>query len=156
MQQVQSFREKHLNDYVISTGNEWLKGVTVASKGTTYNHSKRVSTFSNILPGDAVQRISVTNSGLALLSMPGVHLNGEAIRIGSPNSMGGAGAADNGVHGATYFSEEPLLIIDGSEASGGIMEQMFRISPDIIDFIEVLMLTDGDNVLVEHLLLLMQ
>ena len=138
MQQIQSFREKYLDDYVIGTGNKWLKEVKVASKGTTYNHSKRVSTFSNILPGEAVKRISVTNSGLALLSMPGVHLNGEAIQIGSRNSIGGTGAADGGVHGSTYFSEEPLLIIDGSEASGGIMEQMSRISPDIIDFIEVL------------------
>ena len=104
MQTVQNFRANPSNDYIIGTGKEWLKEVTVKSKDkkSTDDYNKRASFFSHIMKGEEVQKISVTNTGVALLMMPGVHLSGPLVNIGGPSSMKGKRG-------------EPLLIVDGAE-----------------------------------------
>ena len=144
IQEVKSFRANPANDYIIGTGKEWLKEVTVKSKikKSSDDYNKRASFFSHIMNGEEVQKISVTNTGLALLMIPGVHLSGPYVNIGGPSSMSNKNRG------------EPLLIVDGVEypdntdttgtdieqlvKPSSIMRYLDQIPPNIIDFIEVL------------------
>lgn len=144
VQEVKSFRAKPANDYIIGSGKEWLKEVTVKSKGkkSSSDYNKRVSLFSLIMTGEAVKKITSTNSGIALLAIPGVHLSGPYVNIGGPSSMSGSRG-------------KPLLIVDGVEypndpdndgiidiekitQHSSVMRYLAQIPPNIIDFIEVL------------------
>lgn len=137
-QQVQKFREKHIDDYIVGTGKEWLKDVTVIGKRkkvTTYDNSKRVSLFSHVLTGDAIQKMGGNNATAAVLTIPGIHLRSGRVNIGGPSSFGGAA--------------EPLLIIDGVEhpsdtasymdsEPSNLLLALSTIPAEVIDFIEVL------------------
>ena len=137
IKQVQNFRAQYLDDYIVGTGKEWLKGVTVTGKRkvTNYDNSKRVSSFSHVLTGEAIQRMGGNNANAVILTMPGIHLRAGRLNIGGPTSMSG--------------SAEPLLIIDGvehasdtasymDEEPSSLLLMLSTIPSDIIDFIEVL------------------
>ena len=136
-------------DVVIGTGKEWLQTVTVKSsiKKQTYNTSKRVSNFSQIITGEALQKIGNTDASAGILTIPGLYLRAGFVTLG----------------GVTGFQiserDEPLLIIDGVMIAGGsvpvldggntsdpspvfnvspVLSEISKINTDIIDFIEVL------------------
>ena len=136
-------------DIVIGTGKEWLQTVTVKSsiKKQTYNTSKRVSNFSQIITGEALQKIGNTDASAGILTIPGLYLRAGFVTLG----------------GVTGFQiserDEPLLIIDGVMIAGGsvpvldggntsdpspvfnvspVLSEISKINTDIIDFIEVL------------------
>lgn len=136
-------------DVVIGTGKEWLQTVTVKSsiKKQTYNTSKRVSNFSQIITGEALQKIGNTDASAGILTIPGLYLRAGFVTLG----------------GVTGFQiserDEPLIIIDGVMIAGGsvpvldggntsdpspvfnvspVLSEISKINTDIIDFIEVL------------------
>ena len=144
---VTNLRNTNFKDIYRGTGKEWLQSVIVKSsiKANTYNTSKRVSNFSQILTGEAIQKINPIDASTAMLMIPGLHLRGSFLTLG----------------GVTSFSlsakDEPLLIVDGVMVAGGngpqsdtnegmsmdfpgspVMAEMSKISPDIIDFVEVM------------------
>ena len=144
---VTNLRNTNFKDIYRGTGKEWLQSVFVKSsiKANTYNTSKRVSNFSQILTGEAIQKINPIDASTAMLMIPGLHLRGSFLTLG----------------GVTSFSlsakDEPLLIVDGVMVAGGngpqsdtnegmsmdfpgspVMAEMSKISPDIIDFVEVM------------------
>lgn len=144
---VNSLRNTNFKDIYKGTGKEWLQSVFVKSsiKSNTYNTSKRVSNFSQIMTGDAIQKLNATDASNAMLMIPGLRLRGGYLTLGALTSFG-ASAKD-----------EPLLIVDGVMLAGGVgpqfvpeeegvlnfqnspvMAAIARISPDIIDFVEVL------------------
>jgi len=143
---ISSLRNTNFKDIYRGTGKEWLQSVIVKSsiKDNTYNRSKRVSLFSQIMTGEAIQKINATDASNAMLMMPGLHLRGGYLTLGALTSFG-ASAKD-----------EPLLIVDGVMLAGGngpqsnvedlymnlqsspVMAEIAKISPDIIDFVEVL------------------
>lgn len=143
---ISSLRNTNFKDIYRGTGKEWLQSVVVKSsiKDNTYNRSKRVSLFSQIMTGEAIQKINATDASNAMLMMPGLHLRGGYLTLGALASFG-ASARD-----------EPLLIVDGVMMAGGngpqsnvedlymnlqsspVMAAIASISPDIIDFVEVL------------------
>jgi TonB-dependent Receptor Plug Domain len=159
-EQVQTFRDKHLDNMILGTGKEWLKEVIVKGKRkeTSYNTSKRVSNFSYVLTGDKIQQMSLNEAGPALLTVPGLHLKGGFLTLGGLTSFGASSA------------DEPLLVVDGvpvqTEASpilhnpppgtlgvgpvidldatsstvsaSKVLQEISKIPPDVIDFIEVL------------------
>lgn len=139
--QVQNFRVKYLDDYIVGNSKEWMKGVTVKSKLTTYDQNKRVSSFSTVLTGDAIRKTSATSTGASLLGAPGVHLrSGYVIVGGGPVDFGSSN------------NDEPILVMDGvivtQESGGGgsdvstesspLLRYLTNIPPDVIDFIEIL------------------
>ncbi len=136
-------------DIVIGTGKEWLQTVTVKSsiKKQSYNISKRVSNFSQVITGEALQKIGNTDASAGILTIPGLYLRSGFVTLG----------------GVTGFQiserDEPLLIIDGVMIAGGsvpvldggntsdpspvfnvspVLSEISKINTDIIDFIEVL------------------
>ena len=144
---VTNLRNTNFKDIYRGTGKEWLQSVIVKSsiKANTYNTSKRVSNFSQILTGEAIQKINPIDASTAMLMIPGLHLRGSFLTLG----------------GVTSFSlsakDEPLLIVDGVMVAGGngpqsdtnegmsmdfpgspVMAEISKISPDIIDFVEVM------------------
>ena len=144
---VNNLRNTNFKDIYKGNGKEWLQSVFVKSsiKGNTYNTSKRVSNFSQIMTGEAIQKLNATDASNAMLMIPGLRLRGGYLTLGGLTSFG-ASAKD-----------EPLLIVDGVMMAGGVgpqtvpeeegvitfqnspvMEAIARISPDIIDFVEVL------------------
>jgi len=136
-------------DIVIGTGKEWLQTVTVKSsiKSNSYNTSKRVSNFSQVITGESLQKIGNTDASAGILTIPGLHLRSGFVTLG-------------GVTGFTVSErDEPLLIIDGVMMAGGsvpvldggntsdsgpvfnsspVLAEISRITTDMIDFIEVL------------------
>lgn len=150
MNAVQKVKEQISTDnFVIGTGKEWLQTVTVKSsiKSNSYNTSKRVSNFSQIVTGESLQKIGNTDASAGMLTIPGLHLRSGFLTLG----------------GVTGFNvsekDEPLLIIDGVMIAGGsapvldggntsdpapvfnvspVLSEISRITTDMIDFIEVL------------------
>lgn len=138
-----------VDEVFIGTGKEWLATVTVRAnkKKNNYNVSKRVSTFSQVITGESLQKIGNTDASAAMLTIPGLHLRSGFVSLG-------------GVTGFTVSEkDEPLLIIDGVMVAGGagpqvddgatadsgpvfnsspVMAEISRITTDMIDFIEVL------------------
>jgi len=143
---ISSLRNTNFKDIYRGTGKEWLQSVIVKSsiKANSYNTSKRVSLFSHVMTGEAMQNINRNDASNAMLMMPGLHLRGGFLTLGGLTSFG-ASAKD-----------EPLLIVDGVMMAGGngpqsnvedlymnlqsspVMAAIATISPDIIDFVEVL------------------
>ena len=143
---ISNLRNTNFKDIYRGTGKEWLQSVIVKSsiKSNSYNTSKRVSLFSQIMTGEAIQNINRTDASNAFLMIPGLHLRGGYLNLGALTSFG-ASAKD-----------EPLLIVDGVMLAGGngpqsnvedlymnlqsspVMAEIAKISPDIIDFVEVL------------------
>ncbi len=143
---ISNLRNTNFKDIYRGTGKEWLQSVIVKSsiKSNSYNTSKRVSLFSKIMTGEAIQKINATDASNAFLMIPGLHLRGGYLTLGALTSFG-ASAKD-----------EPLLIVDGVMMAGGngpqsnvedlymnlqsspVMAEIAKISPDIIDFVEVL------------------
>ena len=144
---ISGLRNTNFKDIYKGTGKEWLQSVFVKSsiKSNTYNTSKRVSNFSQIMTGEAIQKLNATDASNAMLMIPGLRLRGGYLTLGALTSFG-ASAKD-----------EPLLIVDGVMMAGGVgpqfvpeeegvinfqnspvMAAIARISPDIIDFVEVL------------------
>jgi hypothetical protein len=144
---ISNLRNTNFKDIYRGTGKEWLQSVIVKSsiKANTYNTSKRVSNFSQIMTGEAMQNINRTDASNAMLMIAGLHLRGGFLTLGPLTSFG-ASAKD-----------EPLLIVDGVMMAGGsgpqsvpdevgtmslqsspVMAAIASISPDIIDFVEVL------------------
>jgi hypothetical protein len=143
---ISSLRNTNFKDIYMGSGKEWLESVFVKSsiKGNSYNTSKRVSNFSKIMTGEAIQKLNPTDASNAMLMIPGLHLRGGFLTLGALASFG-ASAKD-----------EPLLIVDGVMLAGGngpqsndedlymnlqsspVMAEIAKISPDIIDFVEVL------------------
>ncbi len=149
VEEVHAIKTKHPESFVIGFGNGWLKEVIVKTKQkrTTYSKSKRVSNFSYVLSGEMIQSTNVNDASTAILMVPGLHLRGGFLTLGGLSSFGAT------------MGDEPLLLVDGLRIAGGnfpkspadtgaflsfeatsspVMEALSRISPDIIDFIEVL------------------
>jgi len=144
---VNNLRNTNFKDIYKGTGKEWLQSVFVKSsiKSNTYNTSKRVSNFSQILTGEAIQKINPIDASTAMLMIPGLHLRGSFLTLGGVTSF------------TISAKDEPLLVVDGVMVAGGngpqtdtnegqsmdfpgspVMAEMAKISPDIIDFIEVM------------------
>ena len=136
-------------DILIGTGKEWLQTVTVKSsiKSNSYNTSKRVSNFSQIVTGESLQKIGNTDASAGILTIPGLHLRSGFITLGGVTSF------------TISEKDEPLLIIDGVMMAGGsvpvldggntsdpgpvfnsspVLSEISRITTDMVDFIEVL------------------
>ncbi len=139
----------NLENVVFGTGKEWLQSVTVKTsiKANSYNTSKRVSNFSQILTGEAMQKLGSTDASNALLTIPGLHLRAGFLTLGGVASF------------TVSAKDEPLLIIDGVMVAGGdgpviedattadsgpafnsspLLAEISRIPVDMIDFVEVL------------------
>lgn len=137
------------NNFVIGSGKEWLQTVTVKSsiKANSYNTSKRVSNFSQIVTGESLQKIGNTDASAGILTIPGLHLRSGFITLGGVTSF------------TISEKDEPLLIIDGVMMAGGsvpvldggntgdpgpvfnsspVLSEISRITTDMVDFIEVL------------------
>jgi hypothetical protein len=150
VEKIGALKEKaNLDNFVFGTGREWLQSVTVKTsiKSNSYNTSKRVSNFSQIMTGEAMQKLGSTDASNALLTIPGLHLRAGFLTLG-------------GVASFTVSSkDEPLLIIDGVMIGGGdgpvvedattadagaifnsspLLAEISRIPVDMIDFVEVL------------------
>ncbi len=150
MDQIDQLKRSPLmNEIEIGTGKEWLQSVTVKAsiKNNSYNTSKRVSNFSQVITGENLQKIGNNDASVAMLTIPGLHLRSGFVTLG-------------GVTGFTVSAkDEPLLIIDGIMVAGGegpsvddgttmdagpvfngspVLSEISRISTDMIDFIEVL------------------
>ncbi len=150
LQQVTTLKKNpYLDNIVFGTGKEWLQMVTVKSsiKANSYNTSKRVSNFSQILTGEAIQKLGNTDAGNALLTIPGLHLRAGFLTLGGVTSF------------TVSAKDEPLLVIDGVMIPGGdgpsnqdantsdagpvfnsspLLAEISRIPIDMIDFVEVL------------------
>ncbi len=150
LQQVAALKENpYLDNIVIGTGKEWLQSVTVKTsiKSNSYNTSKRVSNFSQILTGEAMQKLGSTDASNALLTIPGLHLRSGFLTLGGVTSF------------TISAKDEPLLIVDGVMIGGGdgpvvedvntadagaifnsspLLAEIARIPVDMIDFVEVL------------------
>ncbi len=143
--QVINFRNFKTDSNFIVRGKEWLKDVVVKAsiKANSFNTTKRVSNFSEIMTGVAIQKMTNTDAGNALLMIPGLHLKGGYISLGGVTSF------------KVSAKDEPLLIVDGVMVAGGndpatdtedvlrinsspVLEELTKIPVDIIDFIEVL------------------
>ena len=137
------------NSIAIGTGKDWLQTVTVKSsiKNNSYNTSKRVSNFSQIVTGESLQKIGNTDASAGILTIPGLHLRSGFITLGGVTSF------------TISEKDEPLLIIDGVMMAGGtvpvldegntsdpgpifnsspVLSEISRITTDMVDFIEVL------------------
>jgi hypothetical protein len=144
---INNLRNTNFKDIYKGIGKEWLQSVFVKSsiKANSYNTSKRVSNFSQILTGEAIQKINPIDASTAMLMIPGLHLRGSFLTLGGVSSF------------TISAKDEPLLIVDGIMVAGGngpqidsnagmsmdfpgspVMAEMSKISPDIIDFVEVL------------------
>ena len=159
-EQVQTFRAKHLDNMILGTGKEWLKEVIVKGKRkeTSYNTSKRVSNFSYVLTGDKIQQMSPNEAGPALLTVPGLHLRGGFLTVGAFTSFGASSKDEpllvvDGVPVQTEASPElvtppagaggvgPVIGLDASSSTvsaSKVLQEISKIPPDVIDFIEVL------------------
>ncbi len=160
IEQVQAFRAKHLDNMILGTGKEWLKEVIVKGKRkeTSYNTSKRVSNFSYVLTGEKIQQMSPNEAGPALLTVPGLHLRGGFLTVGAFASFGASSKDEpllvvDGVPVQTEASPElvtppagaggvgPVIGLDASSSTvsaSKVLQEISKIPPDIIDFIEVL------------------
>jgi hypothetical protein len=142
---VANFRTIKSDTSYLTRGKEWLKDVVVKSsiKSNSYNVTKRVSSFSQVMTGDAIQKMTNTDASNAMLMIPGLHLRGGFISLGGMTSF------------TVSAKDEPLLIVDGVMVAGGndpatdtenvlhinsspVMEELTKIPVDIIDFVEVL------------------
>jgi len=150
VEKIATLKEKaSSDDFVFGTGKEWLQSVIVKSsiKANSYNTSKRVSNFSQILTGEAIQKLGSTDASNALLTIPGLHLRAGFLTLGGVTSF------------TVSAKDEPLLIIDGVMIGGGdgpvvedantadaaavfnsspLLAEISRIPVDMIDFVEVL------------------
>lgn len=142
---AQKFRAIKLDSSFVKNGKEWLKDVIVTTsiKDKSYNTSKRISNFSQIMTGEKIQKMTGTDASNALLLFPGLHLRGGFITLGGVRSF------------TISAKDEPLLIVDGMMVAGGngpsigddssfqietspVLAELSKIPTDIIDFIEVL------------------
>jgi hypothetical protein len=142
---VANFRIIKADTNFITRGKEWLKDVVVKSsiKSNSYNTTKRVSNFSQVITGEAIQKMTNTDASNAMLMIPGLHLKGGFLSLGGVTSWN------------VSAKDEPLLIIDGIMVAGGndpaadtenvlhinpspVLEELSKIPADIIDFVEVL------------------
>jgi hypothetical protein len=144
---VTKYRTIKLDSVIVRNGKEWLKDVVVTAsiKAKSYNTSKRVSNFSQIMTGEKLQSMVGSNASNAMLMIPGLHLRGGFITLGGVRSFG------------ISAKDEPLLIVDGMMVAGGnaptgfdedpsifqmspspVLAELSNIPTDIIDFIEVL------------------
>jgi TonB-dependent Receptor Plug Domain len=142
---VSNFRTFKSDTTYLTRGKEWLKDVVVKSsiKSNSYNTTKRVSNFSQVMTGEAIQKMTNTDAANAMLMIPGLHLRGGFISLGGMTSF------------TISAKDEPLLIVDGVMVAGGndpatdtenvlhinsspVLEELTKIPVDIIDFVEVL------------------
>jgi hypothetical protein len=141
---VAKYRKVKLDSAFVRTGKEWLKDVIVRTtiKANSYNISKRVSNFSQVLTGEAIQKMTNSDASNAMLMIPGLHLRNGFLTLGGVTSFKSPSPKD-----------EPLLIVDGVMTGGSfdagsdseihinsspLLEELSKIPADIIDFIEVL------------------
>jgi hypothetical protein len=114
-----------------------LKSVTVRTwkkKEYSYDESKRVSQFSQILSWDMMANGGIRNISNGLLTVHGVHMMGNKLNIHGPTSMSS--------------TSEPLLVLDGApfvfpadttlQPESPLISFLNTYSVDDIDFIEVL------------------
>jgi hypothetical protein len=136
------YRNAYLDTTFIAPGGESLPPVKVsAKKEATYNQSKRVSSYSTIIASDKLdERQSVGN---IVLQTGGLHMLNGFLVIGGLTALK---APDAG--------SEPLLLIDGVAAPSvgtvgadvsPVMAVLNSLSPNDIDFIEILKNADGAN-----------
>ncbi|MEY4052557.1 MAG: hypothetical protein RIR64_1542 [Bacteroidota bacterium] len=142
---VSNFRIIKLDSSYMTRGKEWLKDVVVKTsiKSNSYNTTKRVSNFSQVMTGEAIQKMTNTDASNAMLMIPGLHLRGGFLTLGGMTSF------------TISAKDEPLLIVDGVMVAGGnnpvvadenvfeinsspVLQELATIPVDIIDFIEVL------------------
>lgn len=143
--QVVKYRNLRRDSLFVTRGKEWLKDVIVKTsvKANSYNTTKRISNFSQLITGESLQKMTGSDASNAMLMLPGLHLRGGYLTLGGVTSFT-IGAKD-----------EPLLIVDGMMVAGGngpqmevdsglhaesspVLAELSKIPTDIIDFIEVL------------------
>jgi hypothetical protein len=137
---LKKFKAHQLDTMSIKFGKGWLAPVTikeVKKKELSYDESKRVSRFSQIIAGSDLDlnRNSVED---ALLMVHGISLkNGYVVINGGGSFTVGA-------------KSEPLVLIDGTHAvrdsssgSSPVINLFRSLSPESIDFIEVLTGSQG-------------
>ena len=143
---VAKYRVIKLDTAIVRTGKEWLKDVIVTTsiKDKSYNTSKRVSNFSQIITGEKLFKMTGSSASNAMLMIPGLHMRGGFITLGGVRSF------------TVSAKDEPLLIVDGIMVAGGngppsnedsntfqmesspVLAELSKIPTDMIDFIEVL------------------
>jgi len=135
---IASLRKYHIDTAITFQGKGWLKPVTVTTikkEELTYDASKRISSISEILPGDKLSH-SYGSIGYALLTVPGVTYSFGFLSIFGPSMD---------IHGNI---RTPTLVVDGvvmdnvdlkgNITGGATLEYFNGLSPADIDFIEVL------------------
>ena len=145
-QLVAKYRIIKLDSTIVRNGKEWLKDVIVTTsiKNNSFNTSKRISNFSQVITGENLQKMTGSDASNAMLMIPGLHLRGGFLTVGGMTSF------------AISAKDEPLLIVDGIMVAGGngppsnedsntfqmvsspVLSELSKIPTDIIDFIEVL------------------
>jgi hypothetical protein len=125
---IATLRKYHIDTAITFQGKGWLKPVTVTTivkQEPTYDVTKRISSVSEILPGDKLSR-SYNSIGYALLTVPGITLSFGDISIFGP---------DIDMHGNI---RRPLLVVDGVAMGEASLQYFNSLYPADIDFIEVL------------------
>ncbi len=145
-QLVAKYRIIKMDSAIVRNGKEWLKDVivTTSTKNNSFNASKRISNFSQVITGENLQKMTGSDASNAMLMIPGLHLRGGFLTVGGMTSF------------AISAKDEPLLIVDGIMVAGGngppsnedsntfqmvsspVLSELSKIPTDIIDFIEVL------------------
>jgi hypothetical protein len=143
--QVARFRSLKTDSAYVVRGKEWLKDVVVKTsiKSNSYNTTKRISNFSQVFTGEALQKMTGSDASNAMLMIPGLHLRAGFLTLGGVTSF------------TVSAKDEPLLIVDGMAVAGGngpqmeadsgmhaesspVLAELSKIPTDIIDFVEVL------------------
>lgn len=143
---VAKYRTIKLDSTIVRNGKEWLKDVIVSTsiKDKSFNTSKRLSNFSQVMTGEALQKMTGSSASNAMLMIPGLHMRGGFLTLGGVRSF------------TVSAKDEPLLIVDGMMVAGGngppssedsntfqmesspVLAELSKIPTDIIDFVEVL------------------
>jgi hypothetical protein len=143
---VAKYRTIKLDSTIVRNGKEWLKDVIVSTsiKDKSFNTSKRISNFSQVMTGEALQKMTGSSASNAMLMIPGLHMRGGFLTLGGVRSF------------TVSAKDEPLLIVDGMMVAGGngppssedsntfqmesspVLAELSKIPTDIIDFVEVL------------------
>ncbi|MFL5788908.1 MAG: TonB-dependent receptor plug domain-containing protein [Flavisolibacter sp.] len=124
---VRSAYLKHYADTNYTT-NGILKPVQVNAKSKTYyDRTGRMSSNTSVLTSEQLLRLGMGNLGIGILRLPGVQLiNGFVSMMYGPDDM-------NGINSAS----EPLILLDGVQMSGPVLQFLNTLDPRQIEFIEV-------------------
>ncbi|HXB10146.1 MAG TPA: TonB-dependent receptor plug domain-containing protein [Puia sp.] len=126
---IRTYRSHRLTDTLAA--DKMLKPVTVEGvKGATFDQSRRVSPFSQVITSDAFGKGGIDGLANAVSNVPGFNTGVGSVQMST--SRTGAVTGSMGV--------QPLIIMDGVEESlnTDVLGFLRTLDPSNIDFIEIL------------------